>query len=191
MVVAAIPQWFSEPIQTRQCRWKATSGFSNAAYSGREIAQAVVGMFATAATTSYHLARALRIKCIDIYFVATALGTITEVVVDWAVSTGVLVYTPNSSIERATTSTAEMQHLRAVPPVGSLSSMWQEADSTTDLVTLTLPVSAILDFTVEYVLNDSDAAMLTTNPSGATAGTIYHRQLDANLAVMGNPNTIA
>jgi hypothetical protein len=188
----AIPAWMAEPVCSRKIRWKINSPLSNDTLAGLDLSRAVVGIVATSATAGYHLARAVRLRRIDIYFCATANGTLTEAIVDWSVTTGSLVYAPNSSKEMATTSTAEMLHLQAYPPQKALSSDWQEANSTTDLVSLTAPVSSIVEIWVDYVLNDSDAAIATSpSLSGATTGTIYHRQLNADASVMGNLNTIA
>jgi hypothetical protein len=85
-----------------------------------------------------------------------------------------------------------MLHLAAVPPKKSLSGEWLECNSTTDIVSLSCPVSGILEIWVDYVLNDSDAAVATSPAlSGATVGTIYHRQINADASVLGNLNTIA
>ncbi len=91
----------------------------------------------------------------------------------------------------ATTSTAEMLRLHATPPKESLSSLWQESNASTTMVVITAPVSSIIDISVDYVINDGDALLTGPSISGATAGTIYHKQPDGNASVMGNLNTIA
>jgi hypothetical protein len=127
---------------------------------------------------------------VDIYFTATAAGTFTESIIDWVSQTSGF-SNPSSSVEMANTSTAEFKHLRANPPKDSIALMWHESDDNTSILKLTAPVSSIVDITMEYVMNDSDALVVGPTLSGATLGTIYHKQPTANMSVVGNLNTIA
>lgn len=191
MVIVEIPNWKSEPILSRKMRFKALSAISGAAITWPELASAVTGVIATAATTSVHVAVAIRIRRVDIYFSATAAGTITEAIIDWDADTGVSVYSPNSSTEATTASIADIKHLSCVPPANSQASMWQYVATAATSLKLSVPASAVVDITVDYVFNDSDSAIAGPALSGATLGTIYHKQPDTNLSVMGNLNTIA
>ena len=171
-------------------RFHVTSAISAVTFSPEDICSGVVGVFATAATTSAHLARSMRMKKIKIYFNATAVGTYTEAIVDWASNGTLDIYSPNSSVEKATMSSADMCVLVARPPAGSYASMWLQPDVTTALLTLTLPAGAIVDYTLQYVLNDSDALLVGPAIIGATLGTIYHSTI-GNSTVSGALNSIS
>lgn len=181
--------WKSEPILTKTVRYHATSAITQVTYSPEDIASGVLGLFATAATTTAHVARSMRLRKIKVYFNATAVGTYTEAIVDWASNGTLDIYSPNSSVERATMSSADMCVLVARPPPGSYASMWLQPDVTTALLTLTLPAGAIIDYTMQYVFNDSDAVLAGPAITGGTLGTLYHAQI-GNQTVAGALNTI-
>ena len=182
------PQWKSEPILTKTLRAHATSALSAVSISPESIVSNVVGLIAVTSTTSAHLARSMRLKKIKVYFNATAVGTYTEAIVDWASDGTMDIYSPNSSVEKATMSSADMCVLVSKPPPGSYASMWLQSDVNTALVTLTIPAGAVVDITVDYVVNDSDAVLNGPAIIGATVGTIYHLTV-SNLVASGALNT--
>lgn len=190
MILRSPPMWKSEPIITKTTRFHVTSAISAVAFSVEDIAGGVVGIVATAATTSAHVARSFRLKKIRVFFNATAVGTYTESIVDWASDGTKDIYSPNSSVEKATMSSADMCILVARPPAGSYASMWLQPDVTTALLTLTLPAGAIVDYTCQYVVNDSDAVLNGPAITGATLGTFYHPTI-GNSTVSGALNSIS
>ena len=182
------PVWKSEPILTKTTRLHATSALSAVAISPENTISWTVGLIAVTSTTSAHLARSMRLKKIKVYFNATAVGTYTEAIVDWASDGNLDIYSPNSSVEKATMSSADMCVLVARPPPGSYASMWLQSDVNTAMYTLTVPSGSIIDITVEYVVNDSDAVLAGPAIVGATVGTIYHYS-SSNMVVSGALNS--
>lgn len=185
------PMWRSEPVRSKTSRFKVNSALSNDTFTVEDLVASVVGIYATGSTTSNHLCVAMRLRKIKLWFTATSVGANTEAIIDWNVSTNESLYSPNSSISRSTMSSAEYAYLCASPPKDSLADLWQRSTTTFTLVSLSAPAGAIIDITVDYVLNDSDAAISGPALSGATSGTIYHKQPNADANIVGNLNTIA
>jgi hypothetical protein len=184
--------WKSEVIITRKCRFRASAAVAEIALQYIDLAGAVAGIIGLTSTTSVEVARAIRIKKFEIFFNATTAGTVVEGVIDWnsGFNAGTA-YAPGSSMSEYSTSTAEYSHISSRPPPDSQQDLWHSALDTTAAVTITLPAGGVLDITLDYVINDSNAAVTGPAVTGATVALIYHKQPDANLVVMGNLNTIA
>ncbi len=186
------PVFKSEIIMTRKMRFRATAAVSEVSLQYRDLASGVVGIVAVTTTTSGILARAIKLKRVDTWFNAATAGTPVEGVIDWNSLPGTaFVAGPGSSVSKYSTSTAEYTHLKSSPPVGSSAALWRDASDTSAAFTITLPAGGILDITLDYVVNDSNAVVSGASISGATIGTWYHKQPDTNLSVMGNLNSIA
>lgn len=192
MVPHTPPTFVSEIVMSRRMRFKATAAVDQVTLTFRDIASSVVGVVAVTTTTSGILARTIRVKDASIWFTATTAGTPVEGVIDWNCNNAAgAVFSPGSSRSVYSTSVGEYSHLGSKPPKGSNQSFWHSGDDTTGAVTVTLPAGGILDFTVDYVVNDSNAVLAGASLTGATVGLWYHKQPDPNLIVMGNLTTIA
>ncbi len=182
------PIWRAEPVLTKTVRFHCTSTMSQITLTNENVAGGVCGLVATAATTSVHIAKAFRLRKIAVWFCATAAGTYTSACIDWASSTTLDVFSPNSSLELSTMSIAEMVCLKGTPPKNSLVSFWVEPQETTGYITISCPAGSLIDMTVDYVINDAAAAVSGPTLSGATLGTMYHKN-HPNL-VVNQLNTI-
>jgi hypothetical protein len=186
------PQFKSEIMVTRRIRFKATAAVAEVSLQVRDISSGVAGIVAVTTTTSGILARAIRLRSLEMWFTAATAGTPVEGIIDWNSLPGTaFVAGPGSSISEYSTSLSEYTHLRASPPVGSSASFWRDAADTSSIVTLTIPAGGIIDITCDFVYNDSNAVVSGASISGATVGLWYHKQPDTNLQVMGNLNSIA
>lgn len=186
------PPFKSEIVVSRKIRFKATAAVSEIGLAPRELAMAVAGIVAVSTTTSGVLARAIRLRKVEAWFVAATAGTPVEAVIDWNSSAAAGgTYSPTSSVQEVAMSTAEYSHLKSSPPPLSAASLWHDGSDTTGIMTLTLPAGGIVDITCDFVYNDSNAVLSGASISGATVGLWYHKQPDPNLVVLGNLNTIA
>ncbi len=181
----------SEYVLTRKVRFQATGALSGVSLGIREIASGVAGVVATSTTTCNIIATAIRLKRVECWFTAATAGTPVEAVIDWNSGLGAgYTYAPGSSVSETSTSTAEYAHLVSHPPPNSFSDMWHAADDTSSAVQLTLPSGGIVDFTIDYVLNDSNTGVAGSSIAGGTNGLIYHKKPDTNLVVQGALNSI-
>ncbi len=185
------PVFKSEVVLTRKLRFRASGAVSEVSIRHRDLAMAF-GIVAVTTTTSGVLVWAHRLIKVDCWFNAATAGTLVEGVVDWNSSPGTsFIAAPGSSRSAQSTSVSEYAHFSARPPKGSQQDCWHKGDDTASAFTLTLPAGGIVDITMEYVLNDSNAVLSGDSITGATVGTFYHKQPDPNLVVVGNLNTIA
>lgn len=189
--IVSLPKWLPEPIYTRTMRFKVNGTLSNDTFTYEDVAAGVVGIIALTASTSAHIARAIRIRRIQVWFLATAVGTHTEGILDWDADVAQDIYSPETSQSVSTMSTAGYAHLSVVPPKNANQNMWHLASSADDVITMSLPAGALIEITVDYVMNDSEANLTGPAVSGATVGLMYHKQINADASVIGNLNTIA
>ncbi len=186
------PQFKSEIVLQRRMRFKASAAVDQVSLQYRDLASSVVGIVALTTTTSGVLARAIRVKSIEMWFTAATAGTPVEGVIDWNSEPGTAyIAGPGSSVSATSTSVGEYTHLKSRPLPTSGQNFWHTGNDTASACTVTVPAGGILDITCEFVYNDSANALSGASITGATIGTWYHKQPDVNLVVMGNLNSIA
>jgi len=71
-------------------------------------------------------------------------------------------------------------HVKWNPAPNSLSDLWYHADTigSDTLLTISCPVTAIVDVAVDFIIACKDTAVAGPIPAGATAGTVYGVPLD-------------
>jgi hypothetical protein len=186
------PVFHSEILLTRRIRFRATADVSEASIRCIDISSAVVGIVATAATTCNILCKSIKLRAIELWFLATAAGTPVMGVIDWNSAPGTAFPAgPGSSVTGTNSSASDYTMIRASPPVMSSASFWRGADDTSSMATITLPSGGFIDVTVDFAYNDSDGGVSGAAIVGGSTGLWYHRNLNTLLTVMGNLNTIA
>lgn len=167
---------------TKTYRYQCGSDQYGAIYVGDIFLSTCV---ATAATTLQSVYRAFRLKCIDICLLGGSTDVDVGIVsVNW-------IPAPNGNSGpfggpgqylEAVGSPIHPAQLHAVPPKGSLASMWfsKEGPMTNQvLFGLGVGLGAYVDITCEFVLNSDDTACLgLTGLSGLVTGGWYACSLD-------------
>lgn len=134
---------------------------------------------ATDATTLKRLCVAVRLKRVAIWGPPASSLVPVTVSIEYAASAGPI---GGSTQLRSDTSmgATEPAYVTFVPPASTSMSMWQGASATGAAMIINGPVNSIIDVEMELVLQNGEAAVsCVTAASGATAGTVYCRGLDA------------
>ncbi len=178
-----IPQWEAQVIRSFHIRYRATA-LSTVSFDGAELA-AMCGVVATAATTSVQLSTAVRVKKIEMWGPVATAGTAVETRIDWQTSSTTLnLFSPGSTVSDSSISFDRPAYVCAKPPVESSSSKWQSSASTVTVCTIACPPGTILDFHLNFVINDNEAPVAGPALSGAVLGTIYHPVVNTNFQVV-------
>jgi hypothetical protein len=134
---------------------------------------------ATAATTAYRLFDAIRIKKIEIWAAAAAGSNTAVLLEELQSSASFLMASKSRSIEDMVVGTARAAHIVYKPSAGSIQGNWISANisAAVNILTVTAPAGAVMDFTFDYTLADGNQAPTAgaTAISGATAGQVYTR----------------
>ncbi len=134
---------------------------------------------ADSATTLKRLGVACRLRRLSIWGpMASDLKPVT-VSVEYAASAGPI---GGSTQLRSDTSmgSTEPAYVTYAPPPQSAQAMWQGASATGAAAIISGPINSIIDLEMDLMLQNGEAAVACTSAaSGATAGTVYCRGLDA------------
>ncbi len=179
----APPQWPGQQIRAMHVRYRCTSAFTGS-FDGIELA-AMCGVVATAATTSVVLSNAVRLKKVEIWGPVATAGTPVTAAIDWNTSSTTLnLFSPGSAVSDSSVSFDRPAFVTAKPPQESSSAKWQSALSDVTVVTIACPAGSILDFHLNFVINDNGAPVAGPTLSGATLGQIYHPIVNTNFTVV-------
>jgi len=61
------------------------------------------------------------------------------------------------------------------PPKGSLASKWHGSAQTNELLAMSFPSGAVVDFEFSFVLTDLGGALAGPTIAGGTTGNLYHK----------------
>ncbi len=141
---------------------------------------------ATAATTTARLCQGMRLKRVEIWGQPPALGAAAVTCsCEW---TGGSTYGFGPSWSIADTSSGiEPCHIKTRPPKDSIASFWiNNLTHDTTLFSITVPVGATIDLTIQMVLIDTESPTTGQSTTGATVGRVYGCYLtSANLPPVG------
>jgi hypothetical protein len=122
------------------------------------------------------IADSFRVRSIAMWAPPPSQGTTATVAVEWVGQA----YGNSLEFSDTTVSTAQPAYLRSTPPVSSLASFWQNPNggSTGNLLTVTAPVSTLIDLVVDFILIDTAAAGYYFATASASDGIISYLALD-------------
>jgi hypothetical protein len=146
----------------------------------------IADMFCVAATaiSAYQLAKAIRIRKVEMWGPPPATLAPVTVSVEWPGVDG-------NSVQHSDTSigATRVAHLCAKPPKEALCSMWRTGSAVTNfLFTLNYPINAIVDVHVSLSLQEQAGAIaVTAAVAGATVGQLYCRKLDSTTSALLPP----
>lgn len=168
----APPPYMVQEVRSWTLRYITTAPLAAIALTAVNLGS-MLGFVATSATTSAFLSSVVKVKRITLWAPVATAGTSVQAVIDWN-STAALFVSPGSASEDSSVSFDRPAHLDCVPPKESLSRMWQSVLSTDALVTLTAPTGTIIDFTLNWVINDNGGPVPGPVIIGGTIGQIFH-----------------
>ncbi len=137
---------------------------------------------ATATTTAYQLASAVRIRSVEIW--GPPSSSLAPVTVSCEFSSSTIgMIGPSRIVSDTSVGSARVAHVKAKPPLDSQANLWQLSTSANTLFTLVLPVGAIVDIKYSLTMRDSSGfSVVTGTVTGATVGQVYLRPLDSDAA---------
>lgn len=151
---------------------------SNAAFSGGiTVAKmlSALGVCCTVTnTTAALLFRSFKIASIELWSPPASQGAGATCSVEWLGTTN----SPSREYADTTLSVSKNAHVKCSPPKNSLSSFWQNGQSTTVLFSLNVPINTVIDLVVTYIENDDDAAVGTVAIATGVLGNTYYLALD-------------
>jgi len=134
---------------------------------------------ATGTTEAYEIARAVKVRKIEIWGPMASNLTPVTVSVEWAASGSAPVAGPSNIISDTSMGSARCAHVVSTPPTQSACAFWQVASGEA-LFTLAYPTGSVIDLHLSQVLFDGETPVaVTTGVAGATVGQVYCRALDS------------
>jgi hypothetical protein len=148
--------------------------------SALELYRALV--VALTSTTSANLFAAVRLRKVELWGSPDpATGIPATCKIEWSTNAGGtgLNSGPSTAISDTVMGTGKYCHVRSVPPANCLAGFWLNGAIGTsfDLFEFSIPVNGIMDITIDAVLNYAEPAIAGPALVGATAGTLYIRDL--------------
>ncbi len=156
-------------------RFEASSASTTDTLSTTSLGNMLI--MAASATNGYQLCNAIRLRKIEIWGpMASDLIPVT-VSVDYTGQSAQAVG-PSCKVTDTSMGANRPAHIVAIPPRTSTASTWQYTISGLTLCTLEFPANAVVDITLEFVLQDNGSPSTVVAISGATTGVVYLRRPD-------------
>lgn len=161
----------------RTFRFQAVAASANDTVTPQDLGDFIC--VATATTAAYQLAKAIKIRKVEMWGPpASNLNPVTVACEFASPNAG----TYGNSAKKTDTSvgSTEPAHLVHRPPKGSQASQWIDSTVGNVLFRLTYPANAIIDITYSAVLRDESGVQAVAGAvAGATVGQLYYRALNS------------
>lgn len=182
------PQWSAIQPMSRSVRWSAAADQGETDFTVRNLLYAACS--ASSTTVLYPLAYACKLKRVQIWFTSSAVGTNKSAELEWnSASTGFL--NPGTAVSATSSNPSDWAYLTARPPKDTLGK-WYEAGvtgATNVLFSFSLPAGGIIQADFDWVPNVGEAVYESQTSSGLVTGTIYCRNINANIAALAPLNS--
>lgn len=177
------PKWVAVSPYFRKVRFGLVANQTETDFTVRNLlyAQCV----AQSSTILSPLAYAIRLKRVQIWFQSPTLGSNITSTIEWNnAGTGFL--GTGTSVSETNSSTTDFVCLDSTPPDQTLSSWYQAGvtGATNVIFSFSAPAGAIMQIDYDWVGNFTEAAYETQSTSGAVAGTLYCRAVNANVLAL-------
>jgi hypothetical protein len=133
----------------------------------------------TAATVGYRLMDSVRIKKIEMWAAAAAAGNTALIIEEVMSSASFLLAAKSQAVQDMVVGTSRAAHVVYRPTVGTVQNNWFTSNitSATNILSITCPAGAVLDYTFEYTMVDGNGspATIASAIAGATVGQVYCR----------------
>jgi hypothetical protein len=162
---------------SKKFRFTPTSAANDVLINQQELLTVIV--MATSAATSANLFSSVRLRKVEVWAAPAQGGASSSVMVS-GFGTG----PENRKSDRSMGVTPA--HIAWSPAPHSLADLWYSAASpiSSNIFYITAPVGAIIDVTLDYVIDCEDSVNAGPVPTGATAGVVYGLPLDGLGGVM-------
>jgi len=174
-MVFSPPQFKAQIVRPMRIRTLATAGAGNQQWSYIDLA-GLLGVVATAATTSVFLATCFRLRRMEYWNPQTAIGTSNTVDHTWINSSADYV-TPPITVSDTSSSSDRVAHMIVIPPEGSLNDKWHSSSQVDVCFSNSFSTGATVDFQFDWVLLDDGGPQAGPTLAGATLGKIYHKSV--------------
>jgi hypothetical protein len=188
------PQIKVIPIYTRLIRYRVTSTISQETFTNNHLVRGIGGIVATSATSAVPICAAVKLLKVEAWAPITTLGTNTSVALQWDTSGANGDFAgPSDIITDSSMDPSRPAHIVTKPPRQTLCGFWKSgAVSDTDRMLLFSAITGtIVDFTVQYTLNDGLGQNAALVIAAGSAGGFYHQQILNGNASVVSLNTIA
>lgn len=172
------PPPFAASIRVdRVYRFQASSAVSADVVSSTSLCDLLC--MATGADAAYGIARAVKVRKIEIWGPMAQNLTPVTVSVEWAASGSAPVAGPSNIVSDTSMGSARCAHVVSTPPPQSACAFWQVASGEA-MFTLGFPAGSVVDLHLSQVFFDGETPVaVSTGVAGATVGQVYLRPLDS------------
>ncbi len=177
-----IPQIPCNYMQTHRYRFRATSDFD--AFINSTSLLGVPGLASATTTDLYPIARALRIRKIEVWAPTGTSTTPSILELTWTGS----VNGPAKSVSDVSVNVSKPAHIVTRPPKDSLCSFWVNQSATPySLFSLACPSGSVVDIVLQWTQKDDSTPGTVVVVTGATAGLVYYGYLDGDSTHLLSP----
>jgi hypothetical protein len=177
------PQWSAVTPYSRSVRFGIVANQTETDVTVRSLLYA--GCFAQSSTVISPMAYSARLKRVQIWFLSPALATNITSTIEWN-DAATAFLNKGTSVSETNASTTDYVCLSSSPPNDTLAG-WYNAGvtgATNVLFSFSAPAGAIMQIDYDWAGTFTEAAYETQSTSGAVAGTIYCRAINANVLAL-------
>jgi len=175
------PPYVAQVIRTIRIRSNATAAVS-AAFNYNDLS-GLLGIIATAATTSVFWTTVFRLRKVIVWGPVTTAGVPVSVSLSWD-NTAQDFESPPVKFSDTSISFDWPAFVEQSPPRGSLSDKWHGSAQTDLCFNLQCPQGSSVEFVFDFVLNDDSSPLAGPAIAGAVLGQLYHKIVN-NLTPVG------
>jgi len=140
---------------------------------------AMCGVVSTTGISAAAIAQSVKLQSVEVWSPVSAQGATATVSLEWPTGGQNM----GREVSDTSASVSRVAHIKCKPPKNTISSFWNSGAGV-NVFSLNIPTASIVDVTVNYVLNDGNAAPTLVVSVGATAGVLTYGYLDS-LTVAG------
>jgi hypothetical protein len=190
----APPQYNPIPILARVVRYRVTTTVSQEPFTVNNLVRGCGGLVATTTTAATPFCSSVRLKKIEAWAPPSSVGSNTTVAVQWETQSANEDFAgPAQIIADTSVDPSRPAHVITKPPKDTQCEFWKSglSSSTNTICLITAVAGSVIDFHINYCLNEALGVNASVVVVGALAGGMYHQQiLTANAAVV-SLNSIA
>jgi len=182
LIASHPPPYVAQSIRSLKLRCSATAAVSGAQFNFNNLS-GLLGIIATAATTSVFWSTCFRLRRVVVWGPVTASGTPVTVSLSFDNTTADFV-SPPVKFSDTSVSFDWPAFVSQRPPSGSLSDKWHGSGQTNLCFNLDCPQGSTVEFDFDFVLNDDAAPLAGPTIAAGVLGQLYHKIVN-NLTPQG------
>jgi len=173
----APPLYKAQEVRSWKIRYictTATSAITGGGLTATNLGQMVGGIAATT-TLAYYLSNVVRLKRISVWGAVATAGTPVQVGWEWSDNPTTSFASPTGLIVDESVSFDRPAFITVTPPRNSFASMWKQQNDTNSIGDFILPLGAVVDFDLQFIIDDNEVPLQSFAIVAGTVGTYYHR----------------